>query len=453
MFCIKSERRKVSDFKKKYLSESKGFLYCILVLLLVSLFAGCANERESGRSKKNKEKISSQTTVSQNDVEKDNAKTDEKSEENKDSKNNSGSESKPAKKTRSEIDKKYLELLKEADDENDFKYASDYRQIATIYLFGHDASSYKAIFGYCKPSEQDIYKTIDSNTNLTSEDKKFIKEFVTDWLTLYPESDLTVLDYNLRTLVIERLSSDVIKARTLSSGTVACYIDWMNTIYLDENSVISDKASNDYVALVHELLHVCRLNKSKVGDITIKTSFYDDTSFGLYENEALATYYAFKMRQYHVPDAEMKSIYYTLQCSIYRVLLPLMDYDGNDYMNHSINYFVEKIQDCFNENGINAKAYHFVNLVDSQALMHYSPYETPDFDNFEEEFEILVNLYATTHLTPQMTEEEIRNEFNVFWEDLSFNLAKLTTPYEEMKRETFEGYWNVYVEKMNNTSE
>lgn len=340
---------------------------------------------------------------------------------------------------------KYLKMLSPADDEYDYKWANDYVKPQGLnYVYARDSKAYEEIFGFAKPTEQELDAILESNPNISPKYKTFIKNFIHDYLTLYPESDFSVFKYNLQTLKVEELNERQIQMRAMSTGAVACYVNSENTICINENNTVEDKSSDDYVVLAHELLHACRICREKDMDgmdVTIK--FYEDTDMGLYEDEALVTYFAYQLQA-----MDKKPIYYTFQSNIYRQILDEMDYDGADYMNHSVNYFIEKVQESFDQKGIDTPAYHFINLVDSHATVHYKEYVEPDYNNFEDMYKVIVQNYAATHLNSNMSYEETEQAWNIFWDDIYFNVANLSRPYEDLNQECFKGYWDTEVQNL-----
>ncbi|WP_031547548.1 hypothetical protein [Oribacterium sp. FC2011] len=343
------------------------------------------------------------------------------------------------------IAQKSLALLLPADDEYDFKWANDHESSEIIkFIYARDAKANEEIFGYPKPTEQELYAVLESNNNISSKYKEFIRDFIHKFLTLYPETDFSVFKHNLETLVVDELTEREIQMKAMSFGTVACYLNNENTICVRQDNEAMDTTTNDYVVLTHELMHACRICRSKdINGKQVNVKFYDDSDMGLYEDEALITQFAYEMQ-----GLGNKSIYYTFQTNIYRQMLDGMDYDGADYMNHSVNYFIEKLQEKFDKTGVEIPAYHFVNLVDAYATIHYKDYDEPAYNSFEDMFKAITVNYTTTHLTPDMTYEETEKEWNAFWDDIYFHVAELSTPYPELNQECFRPYWDEQVQKL-----
>lgn len=340
-----------------------------------------------------------------------------------------------------DVDALFLKMLEPADDEWDYHYAQDVEISDTLgFVYARDANAYRFVFGNEKPTLDELYKSIDSNSGISAKYNKFLKDYVKNWLTLWPESDLSIFNYNVKSLKIETLTAEEIQRKTMSAGTAACYLNQENTICINENCDFENKSSNDYVVFIHEITHAARNCRSKVGERQFSARFYVDGDAGLYEDEALATWFA-----YQIQGMDHKAIYYTLQSSIYRQILPYMDYDGADYMNHSFSYFMEKLQEYFDEVGIACPAYHFTNLVDCKAIDHYKKYQEPVIKEFEQLYEVLAVNYAKNHLNDAMSLEETEQQFEEFWKDITFNFENLSSPYPEITKECFKPYWDGYV--------
>ena len=410
----------------------KVFINGSLVLLTAAMLTGCGTFHDKPGSYYvdlyNQQKLEQQD--SSYVEESDNVKTD--------------NEVKTSGLSEEELEQKYLEFLSPADDEYDFKWANDYHESTILkYQYARDSKSYEKIFGYAKPTLEDLNQAIDSNSNLNDKYKTFLKDFANDWMTKYPNSDMSVFLYNLRTLKVTEMNDMEIQMRAMSSGVQACYVNSDNEICVNENANIFDKTSNDYVVMVHEILHSCRGTRTKIGDTDVRIGFSESLDFGLYEDEALVTYFALQLQ-----GLDNKAVYYSLQSSYYRQLMPLVDYDGNDYMNHSVNYFEEKIQEAFDRNGIQMDALHYMNLMDSQAKAHYRTNSTTDYSDFAELYKTQVQIYGIQHLNADMSYDETEIAFDDFWADITFNFENLPDPYPTMTREQYKPYWDEYVNSL-----
>ena len=86
-----------------------------------------------------------------------------------------------------EVLDEYLEYLAPADDEHDFRYASDYQDHELVKLKkAYDCSGYEHILGYADASLEDIQESLNRNPNITEKYKRFIYDFACDLRGLYP---------------------------------------------------------------------------------------------------------------------------------------------------------------------------------------------------------------------------------------------------------------------------
>ncbi len=93
-------------------------------------------------------------------------------------------------------------------------------------------------------------------------------------------------------------------------------------------------------------------------------------------------------------------------------------------------------------------AYHFVNLVDSYAFIHYKSYTEPDYNRFEDMFKAIIVFYTAAYLNPDMTYEETEQQWNNFRDDIYFHVVELSTPYPVLNQECFRPYWDEQAQKL-----
>ncbi len=358
-----------------------------------------------------------------------------------------GYEAKPYSPDGGNASDKYKEkMMQGPDDAYDFMWASDYNE-STILKFRYirDSGGYKATFGFDKPTKQQLFAKIDANREIDPKYTELLKEYVDKWLTLWPESDLSVLYYNLETLKLQEMTEREIQKAAMSIGTVACYIPKDNLICINKDTNPFDRSSDDYVVFMHELTHAargCSVSKHN-GNVELSIKFFEDINYGLYSDEALDTYFVYELQ-----GLGHRSKYYIYQSSILRQLMPGIDYDGADYMNHQVFYFVTKLQERLDELGDPIPAYHYLDLFEDQGTRHYREFAKADYEEFSELFDLEVRNYIDLHVTPDMTYAQTEEAFETFYEDITFNLEKLSRPYEEVTREAYRVFWDREIEKL-----
>ncbi len=317
---------------------------------------------------------------------------------------------------------KYLELLATADDEFDFRYASDFEDLYFIKrIYVRDAKSYQQIYGYSNVTIEQIKSALDSNPNINKAYKDFILQYVIDWSNLYPGSDFSTFYHNLPSLEIRICTKDEMARHTLDTTSVACYIKSENVIYvLDEINL--NKESEDYIEFTHELTHSAKNAEFEREDgYHIKVGFYDDMNMGMYIEEALITDFCYELQ-----GLGKKSKYYTLQSSYFRIILDAIDYDGADFMNHSVNYLIEKMDEYMDDEQY---AYHIISLIDAEAALRYTPQIEPEFEDFFELYQYITRMYVKNNITSDMSYDEAMAKYDDLVSEITYRFDKMAIPY------------------------
>lgn len=323
-----------------------------------------------------------------------------------------------------EIDAKYLALLALADDEYDYMYASDYNAYDLIKrIYVRDSNAYEKVFGYSNITVNQIEDALKENNNIPQKYKDFILQYVKDWNTLFPGSDFTILYTNIKNgTAIKELSEEDMMWTTLATNALACWKTEDNTIYVLKG-INLDKSDDGYIILIHELTHGSKRTKLENKDgYLICSSFYEDINMGYYSEEALATCFAYMMQ-----GLDNKSHFYTLQSSYYRIILDAIDYDGADFLNHSVNYLIDKMDEYM---GDDEYAYHIISLIDAEASLRYTDYVEVDFHEFSELYSYITRMYMKKYLTPEMTYEEAEVVYKNLMEEITYYFDEMKRPYE-----------------------
>lgn len=327
-----------------------------------------------------------------------------------------------------EFAEKYLSLIAPADDDYDFRYANDYEVNDFVYKqYGRDSSTYEQIFGYSHPTEEMLYEALDCNSSIPQRYKDFIREYIHDWLTLWPDSDLTPLYYNLPTLQIEELTQAEMRNASLSLSVPAQYLRSENKIMVLD-TIELNRESDDYIIFAHELTHCARMVRDKTQGNQIEVAFYIDNDCGSYADEAIVTNLVYEMQ-----GLGQKSNKYTLQSSYFRIIMDGIGYDGADYMNHSVNY----LMDMMNEYMGDDYAYHIIPLIDAQGSLHYTDYMDVDFYQFDELYRYITRMYCQKYLIEGMTSDEAQNVYDNLINEVTYFFDQMARPYD-LNMETFE---------------
>lgn len=320
-----------------------------------------------------------------------------------------------------EVLNQYLKYLEPANDEHDFRYASDYESYDLVQLEkAYDSCGYEQILGYADASLEDIKRALDKNENISEKYKEFILEFAFDLRQLYPNVNLAVLRHNLETLIIDEMTQTGINKETLSIDSAACYIRAENRICVLEDLNLS-RESDDYIVLVHELCHAARSVSKEEGYEKITIGFYEFYKMGTYAEEALITNIAYELQ-----GLGAKATFYPIQSSYYRIICECIGYTGEDFFNHSVNYLIEKMDESM---GDEQYAYQIVAMIDAQSSLRYTPYQSVDFHEFLPMHEYIAKMYFKTYLTPDMSHEEAKEVFDRFYKEITFNFENMNRKY------------------------
>ena len=330
----------------------------------------------------------------------------------------------------------YLECLKPADDEYDYRFQTDYEYHDMIKLTEcHDSKGYEKALGYADVSLADIKNVLDKNENISSKYKDFIYEYARRLRELYPEVNLSVLYHNLHTLKVNELTQDEINVETISTSSAAFYKRTENMIGVAENLDLS-KDSDDYIILVHELSHAARgIDQRFETGGSLRVSFWDNYKMGYYAEEGIITNLA-----YEIQGFGEKAVFYPMQASYFRIISECIGYTGADYFNHGVNYLIDEMDRFM---GDEQYAYKIIAMIDAQASLRYTPTNAVDFYDFQPVYEYLAKMYFKKHITKDMTREEQEAVFDAFYEEITFNFENMNRKYtidENTFRPTFETY-------------
>lgn len=332
-----------------------------------------------------------------------------------------------------EIEQIYLDLFAPADDDTDFQWKNDYQHWEISHLTHiRDAKGNEKAFGYEKPTLKQLIKVIDKKSKIPKKYKPLIKEYCTYWLTNYPDTDFSILYKNLQTLEIVECTDDEIVQATISPTAIACYRGAENKIYINKKGTFTDRASDDYIVLMHEFTHAARTIKLQENKNTVTGGFYDKQILGLYTDEALDTYFMSELQ-----GLGYKQTHYTLACSYMRIIMECIgdNYTFEDYMNHSVNYFCQKMDEYM---GDDMYAYHVIAQMEAEMSAHYTSYKAVNYDSYQDMFDYLVRMYCTKHLKAGMSSDEADEVFKNFMAEIQFNFEILQQPYPEVTQDKFE---------------
>lgn len=316
----------------------------------------------------------------------------------------------------------FEKLLAPADDEYDNLYASDYvlLKLAKKHIF-RDSKPITEILGWKEATPEDIRAVLDVNSSISDTYKDFIVQYVKDWLELYPGTDFRIFAHNLKTLQIHEVDKNTMLRKTLSSDSVACYLHSENAIYVAPDLDLS-KESDGYIIFTHELTHAARdmdFDNSKTG-YHERTSFYEEYDLGCYTQEALITDFVYEMQ-----GLGKRSDFYSLISSYFRIILDAIDYNGADFMNHSINYLFDRMNEYMGDD----RAAVMIAQMEAQATIRFTSYHKPVYTDFTEWYDYIVRMYMKNHLREGMSYEEAKEQFDAFYDEILYHFTDIYAAY------------------------
>lgn len=335
-----------------------------------------------------------------------------------------------------EVLAEYLETLKPADDEYDFRFACDYQYHDMLNMVEcNDSKCYEKVFGHADVTLEEIKEVLDENPYIAKKYKDFIYEYARRVRELYPSANLTILHHNLKTLKVEEMSETDMSIATISTSAAAFYKKQENMIGVAENLDLS-KDSDDYIILTHELSHAAR-GIMRWGDEggRIEATFYELYKMGTYAEEGIITNLA-----YEIQGLGNKAVFYPMQSTYYRIIADCIGYTGEDYFNHGVNYLIDEMDKFM---GDEQYAYKVIAMIDAQAMLRYESYRTIDFHDFQPLYEYIAKMYFKKYITDDMTREEAESVFDTFYEEITFNFENMNRKYtidENTFLPTFEAY-------------
>ena len=333
------------------------------------------------------------------------------------------------------IRERYLMTLEPADDKFDFMYANDHDNLGLIkMIIVRDSKAYGEITGINKKiTVEDIEEVLKSNNQIDNVYKDFIVQYAKDWLALYPESDFRVFYHNLKTLTIDVVSEHEMGLETQSTDSAACYLRKENKILLLEGQDFS-KGTDNYIILTHELTHCARSTTFDLEDgYKMRAYYYDYYLLGTYAEEGIITNIAYAMQ-----GMGGYAYFYPFQSSCYRIIMDCTGYDGEDFMNHNVNYLMTMMDEYM---GDDQYAWYIIALIDSISSEKYTPYQEVHYTNYQDLCDYITKMYMKKYLPEDADLEMAEQVYAEYCDNIMFRFDEMTKPYpitEENFRMSFE---------------
>ena len=202
---------------------------------------------------------------------------------------------------------------------------------------------------------------------------------------------------------------------------------------------------------MHELTHAGTTYKGEYNGKTVRVGTYSTeapTAAGMHYEEAVITNLIYQLKTMNT-NTDEKSIYYTVPCSYYRIIQDCIGYDGNDLMNHSVNYFADKMGDFMGDREDSDEyALYILQLISYEYQLKNCQYLSIDVDSFQPLYDYITKMYCKKYIQPGMTSLEAEEVFNNLMEQMTWNLENLSVEYDENNMYNFRPAFEEYCESM-----
>lgn len=336
--------------------------------------------------------------------------------------NYSGSDTTSPSETTDYSDKKIKELLDSISTTEEKRYVDGELKIDSyiespfsqnVYIF---ETQYLDNYLHNKKSDvtiDTIRKTIQSNNKISDRFKKLLNTYCDYLSSEYPDVDLRIFNYNLKTLeVVEGDKWDLLSA-SLSADSYGCYRKDENKIYVIKDYEYTS-GTWEYQVIMHEFSHVLRCGWWNIDGKDMKVVFEDSDFFGSTIEEAMNSIFTIKMY-----DKEEQDIAYQLQSNYLQLILENMDnYKLSDYVNYNISYFEKKL----NEYNQSEDAVKILALIETQ----YKDYHDDSIEIEQKEFypiyDYIANMVYKNNLYAGMSYDEAKNVCDYMVSRMTFDV-------------------------------
>lgn len=284
------------------------------------------------------------------------------------------------------------------------------------YIYVYDNDYLGRILNYDSVSEQQLHDILDQNKYIPNRFKVLIHEFITDYVTKQPNAERRILYENLKTLKIVECDDRDLLLATLSSDSYACYIRTENTIYVHKDYEYK-KGTWEYQVIYHELCHAARTGFWDTKDKQIRVQCEGLNFYTVTSAEALNSIFAVSLFDYNEKD-----IAYQFQSNLVSIMLDCMDnYEITDYMNHSLGYFANKLDE---HNGDNNYAASILQLMEAQFDDYHSDRIEIEQTEYYPLYDYVSDMHYRKYITPDMSYEEARSVVDKMVETIMFDVPE-----------------------------
>ena len=281
----------------------------------------------------------------------------------------------------------------------------------------------------------DLIDVINSNNDIPDSFKPLLVEYCTSLCSHYKNIELRPFYENLKTLKVIECTKNELMLKSLNADSDGCYIRTENSIYIPEGNEYK-KGTWPYQVIFHELSHCVRTHHTVIDGYQIRVDFEGLNYYNIINAEALNSLFAISLFDYKERD-----VAYQLQSNYHSVILECVDnYDLSDYINHSLSYYVNKLDEYNNEKGA---APVILELIELQYDDFHNKNITINQEEFYPIYDYISKMYFDKYLHEGMSYDEMRKIADDLVDKVMFDVPK---DYN-IDSNYFYKYFNNYVEK------
>lgn len=266
------------------------------------------------------------------------------------------------------------------------------------YIYVYDNDYLDKVLNYSSVSIEEMHNVVNHNSRISSKYKDIINKFIDDLYEKQPDAEKRILYENLKTLEVVECTKNELALESLSMDSYGCYIRTKNKIFVLKDNEYKE-GTWEYQVIYHELCHAARTgfwdsDKKQIRVQCEGLNFYTTTSA-----EALNSIFAVSLFDY-----DEKDIAYQLQSNYFTVILECMDnYKISDYMNHSLGYFVKKLDE---HNGDNNYAATILQLMEVQFNDYHSEKIEIEESEYYPIYDYISSMYFKKYITSDMSYDQ-----------------------------------------------
>ena len=302
------------------------------------------------------------------------------------------------------------------DSDEEFKVDTYLENEYSKYIYVYDNDYLDKILEYSSVSAEEMHNVVNNNSSITPRYKEIINDFIDDFYEKQPDAEKRILYENLKTLEVVECTKNELALESLSMDSYGCYIRTKNKIYVLKDNEYKE-GTWEYQVIYHELCHAARTgfwdsDKKQIRVQCEGLNFYTTTAA-----EALNSIFAVSLFDY-----DEKDIAYQLQSNYFSVILDCMDnYKISDYMNHSLGYFVKKLDEF---NGDNNYAASILQLMEVQFNDYHSDRIEIEENEYYPIYDYISSMYLQKYITPDMSYEECKEAIDRLVKTITFDVPE-----------------------------